>query len=160
MTAAPATFPDIRATDYHSFVAGWRAIKEHLGLSDSELDDLAGLASGHTGKCLGPSRERGIGAVALDGFLNGLPIDLKFVVNPEKLARFQAGGIRKRAETHVRLSHPRISKDAVRRIMGELGRKSMASLFADGRQAWISSKGGRSRAQSLSPKRRQAIARK
>src|SRR5262249_31071670 len=153
----PTRFPEIRAVDYDTFAAGFRRVKEHFGLSDNELDSLAGLADGHSGKLLGPSRERGFGASTLDAFLAALPVDLVFVISPSKLARFRAGEPKKRRSSHVR-DNSRVSRDAVHRVMSELGRKRMAALRASGLLLTFAGIGGLSRAAKLSPEKRKAIA--
>ena len=51
------------ATCYDSLVAALRKRKSELGPADVIVDELAGLAAGHTGKILGgkrvPARRRG-----------------------------------------------------------------------------------------------------
>jgi hypothetical protein len=129
-----AAFPDIRASNYAEFVAGLRRVKEHIGLSDSELDEVAFLPSGHAGKLLGPSRERGLGALSLDKLMEALPFDVVFVVNPEKLARLQERGYKKRGEAHVRNSH-RIGKSQIAKVrpivLQEAARKAANARWAD-----------------------------
>jgi hypothetical protein len=143
-------------TDYQSFVALLRARKEVLGLSDLALDELAGLTSGHVGKLLGPSQVRGIGPLTFGILLDALGLSGTLYVDPAKVASL--GKIEQRKASHVRSEH-RVGKTAIRRVMRELGRKSM-SMLTDGQRALLASKGERSCAAKLSPAKRKAIARK
>ena len=96
--------------------------------------------------------------MVFEAYLMALAIDLVVVENPEKLRRMRPL-YKQRSEMHVRTNH-KIGNHVLSRAMSELGRKRQDDLRASGLQAYFSSIGGRSRAQSLSPSRRKAIARK
>jgi hypothetical protein len=135
----PAEIPDamtdapIRIACYDDLVAAFRARKVELGLSDAALDERACLTSGHAGKLLGPSRERGIGAAVLTPLLDALGVDLIMVPNPEKLAL--AGDVEQRKASHVRTVHPRIGQEQIRRcrplVLAEAARRAANARWAD-----------------------------
>jgi hypothetical protein len=116
-------------TDYASFVALLRARKVELGLSDLVLDELAGLAGGHSGKVLGPSQVRGIGPVAFDALLRALGLSGTLYADPAKAI----GPADRRQAKGVRNKH-RVGKEAIRRarpvVMQELARKGGAARWA------------------------------
>lgn len=116
---------------YNDLVAALRARQAALGLSDVTLDAVAGLASGHSNKCLGPSRERGIGATTLECYLIALAIDLVMVENAEKLAQMRPH-YEKRSESRVRSTHP-IGDRVLSRAMSKLAKARWAKPQADAR---------------------------
>ena len=122
---------NITIKNYNDLVAAFRARKEQLGLSDSNLDDAAGLTPGHTNKVLGPSRERGIGSVVLEAYLMALAIDLVMVASAEKLAVMQPH-YDQRKETRVRTNHA-IGDRVLSRAMSKLAKQLAAKMTAEQR---------------------------
>lgn len=137
MTTAPFT-AEIR--NYADLIEAMCARKAELGLSDAHLDELSGLAKGHSGKVLSPSWTRGIGPVTLGRLLGTLSMKFVAVVDDHEFAQMQAH-YQKRVEVYVR---PRYSKRVAidRRIMQELGRA-----------------GGHARMFTMTPEERSAVSR-
>jgi hypothetical protein len=109
---------------YGDLVLALKARQHALGLSDATLDHVAGLTPGHTNKCLGPSRERGLGASTLEAYLIALAIDLVMVENPEKLAAMRQH-YEQRSESRVRANH-RIGDQVLSRAMTKLAKRRWA----------------------------------
>jgi len=103
-----------RVRSYDGLIEAFRARKDALGLSDAALDARAFLTPGHTGKLLGRSRERGIGAATLEALMDALGVSFIMVADPEKLA---AGGELERGmRSHARTNHPRVGKSAIKLV--------------------------------------------
>src|SRR5262252_1943390 len=136
--------PQIRIASYNDLVEAFRVRKVELGLSDAALDERAGLTSGHSGKLLGPSRERGIGAAVFNPLLDALGVDLIMVPNPAKLA---GRDLEVRDARHVRTDHPRIGQEQIRRcrpvVLEEAARKAVNARWGrstpEQRQAVVAS---------------------
>jgi hypothetical protein len=65
-------FPGFIIRDHAEIADGLRALQDFRGLSNEELEHLAGLARGHVDKCLGPSRQKSIGKATLNYLLSAL----------------------------------------------------------------------------------------
>jgi hypothetical protein len=113
---------------YNDLISALRARKDALGLADAVLDEVAGLTPGHTNKCLGPSRERGIGAATLEAYLMALAIDLHMVENAEKLARMLPH-YETRSASRVRTNH-HIGDRVLSRAMTKLAKGRWAKVPA------------------------------
>jgi hypothetical protein len=135
-----------RISCYNDLVEAFRRRKVELGLSDAVLDEVAGLASGHVGKVLGPNRERGIGASTFEALTMALAVDFLMIENKAKLAEMRPH-YEARKETHVRSRACKPSKTAMAQAKIEILRE-------------FGSRGGNARARYLSAERRSAIARK
>ncbi len=90
------------AIDHDELVAVLRQRKADLQLSDAMVDELAGLASGHTGKLLGPAPVKTLGHVSLSALLSVLALRLVVVEDPEQAARIGKRWQRKAAH----MAHP------------------------------------------------------
>jgi hypothetical protein len=87
--------------EYRALLVALRARAEELQLSRLAIDYLGGLASGHSGKILGPKEGRRIGAVSLGKLCKALAIKLIIVDDPIQRAR-NAKQVFPRDETCVR----------------------------------------------------------
>jgi hypothetical protein len=120
------------AVDHDGLVAVLRARKDALQLSDKFVDQLAGLADGHTGKILGRTPVRTLGSASLTGLLGALGVKLIVVEDAEQSARI---GRRweKRTATHAGRPHPRVGKEAYKAamplVMSEWSRKANAARW-------------------------------
>lgn len=118
-----------------------RARQNALELSDATVDDIAGLATGHTNKALGPSREKSPNLFTLMSIVGALGLGVQLVEDPASLVGRR--WVRRKKNGVV---DSRISKLALRRaapvVMAEAGRK-----------------GGTIRWKGVSPADRQQIAR-
>ena len=75
---------------YDDLVAALIAQKNALGLSNSVLEHICGLATGHADKVLGRARSKSIGKWLLGVLLEGLALELVPRVNPDALKRSSA----------------------------------------------------------------------
>jgi len=79
-TAAGRAWAEMRVRTLEELILAFRARREELGLSQLELDDLAGLQDGYTGKIeAGPVRGRSFGEVSLPLILDALGVRLVLV---------------------------------------------------------------------------------
>jgi hypothetical protein len=96
-----------------------------IGLSVASLDQLSGLAVGHSTKTLGPARIKSPTARTLFRLLDSLALSVVLLVDPSKADRVQAQW-RPRHEAKVRVRRP--SQLALQRsrpiIVAELTRKA------------------------------------
>lgn len=156
MSTANADQPIARIACYNDLVAALRIRKEQLGLSDAMLDEVAGLASGHTGKILGPSRDRGIGSATLETLMMALAFDFIMVNSPTKLAEMRRH-YQPRHQSRVR-NNQRVGKEALSRVMRELGNMRASQMLASGLLASFASAGGKARQTKLSKQQRRKLA--
>jgi hypothetical protein len=104
-------------TDYDSFVELLRARKAELGLSNDVMDDLAGLARGHSDKLVGPSQTKGIGPVTFGLVLDVLGLSGTLYVDPAKAAKLEERWRRdQRMESRARNNKP-VNPTMVRRAL-------------------------------------------
>jgi hypothetical protein len=75
------------AHDHDELVAVLRQRKAALALSDAIVDELAGLATGHTGKLLGPAPVKTLGRISLSALLVVLALKLIVIEDPDQVAR-------------------------------------------------------------------------
>ncbi len=80
--------PDIIA-DYDQLIAAFRARVDTLQLSQALIDDLAGWASGYSGKLFGPSQTKRLGLGNLFILLETLGLGLALVENPAALRKME-----------------------------------------------------------------------
>src|SRR6266436_337272 len=69
--------------DANAVIQALRDRKEELQLSDAVVDELAGLASGHCGKALGPTREKTPTLFTLMSLIGALGLAIQFVPDPD-----------------------------------------------------------------------------
>lgn len=130
-------------TDYGSLHAALRARAEELRISRADLDDLAGLATGHVSKILAPRFSKVLGPTSFGLILQSLGLRLRVEVDPEQSAKLASRWGRRNEKYVVR---DRASPSD--QIVIKLSRAKMRKL---------ASLGGKARAAALSPaKRRQA----
>jgi hypothetical protein len=80
-------------SSYDDLVSAFRERVDGLNISRRELDHLAGIAAGHSGKLLGERQVKRFGAVTLGPVLGALGLKLILIEDPEQTVK-----IRKRAE--------------------------------------------------------------
>jgi hypothetical protein len=117
------------AVDHDELVAVLRQRKAALQLSDALCDELAGMASGHTGKILGPAPVKRIGGVTLGPLLGALGLKLLVVVDVGAAKRM-ASRWQRRNETTV---HPAMLtiRQARPVILSRAARKAAHARWAD-----------------------------
>jgi hypothetical protein len=117
-------------------IAIWRAHKSRIGLSDRDFDDLSNVASGHTGKVLGPTKSKNFGPKMFAALNWTLAIKWVAVVDLEH-AEFMAAqwADRQRDASNVRMEPNRVSKQLIERakpyVLRELGEKLASALGDD-----------------------------
>jgi hypothetical protein len=124
MTAQPAISVDFH--NYPEMVAAFRAIKDHIAISNAHLDVLCSFGDGHVDKLLGPSSVRGFARDTLDAMLWGLCIKGTFTIDMDRVHEMQALW-EKRCAANTRSKPSRISKAIVERarpiVLSELAKK-------------------------------------
>src|SRR5688572_20147770 len=92
--------------DYSDLHAALRHRANEMGLSRESLDDLAGLAKGHTAMILGPRPSKRLGWVSTGPVLGALGVALAVIADPEAVARIErrleSGLLTRRDEKFVR----------------------------------------------------------
>ena len=78
------------ATDYQSLIDVLRARAEELQITRLEIDELAGLAPGYSGKTLGPAQKRHLDRYSTWRTLEALGLKMLLVDDPEKRAMAEA----------------------------------------------------------------------
>jgi hypothetical protein len=101
------------------------ARRVQIGLALADLDQLAGLALGHSSKCLSPARLKRPSTRTLYALLDVLALSVVLVVDGTKAARISPSW-RPRDETHVRdrALSPRALERARPAVLAELARKA------------------------------------
>lgn len=123
----------IRSLD--DLLDAFRARKDELRLSNETVDRLAGIASGHCDKTLGPSQKRKLTRLTFDLFLDVLALEIHVVPNldaarvMEKRWEGRIGNYRAKDYRHVpnRIGK-RIIEQAKPLLMAELGKLGAQKL--------------------------------
>jgi hypothetical protein len=77
-------------SSYDELIAAIRDRVDEMDISRHELDFLAGLATGHSGKLLGPKRVKAFGKVTLGPTLGAIGCKLLLVEDAEQTAKIRA----------------------------------------------------------------------
>lgn len=134
---------------YDELIDALRTRKDALGLSNNDLDALAGTPAGYAGKIFGAARVRALGPLSFDCFLGALGLRFTLIEDEEQTARIrERSGNPKRILQGVKYNHKRNRslKDSLRRLAVRNGRKG-GRMQSEGRM------------KKLTPKQRQEIAR-
>jgi hypothetical protein len=92
----------------------FRILKNHWELTNSFCDEVGGLTSGHTDKCLGPTEEKRLGYDTFALFTELFAVEFVPRLNPEAVARMNdVWEKRRRLLEHS--GNPKISKKLVER---------------------------------------------
>lgn len=134
----------VRSQD--DLIEAFRAIKDHLGLSNAWCDDIGGFTRGQTDKVLGPTRAKGLSPMLLETFCSLFAVRLEMVVDLDQ-AKVMEARWEGRDSSNVRLESGRVSKKLLERAKPHVLKDCGAA-------------GGKARAIVLSPKQRSDIARK
>lgn len=152
MTDVPSLYGS--AADPVELVEVLRRRKQELQITDQELDRIAGLTSGHSGKLLGAARVKRFGELSLFLMLGALGLRLAVVIDENASRKFSG-----QAEQSVQSSRMLARATKGRYSVGPLSRKVIhRALVTAGRKA--ARLGGIARAARLSPARRVQIARR
>jgi hypothetical protein len=89
---APSAAVARMISSYDDLISAFRERVDGLNISREELDRVAGLAKGHSGKLLGRKQVKRFGSVTLGPMLGAIGCKLILVEDPEQTAK-----IRKRA---------------------------------------------------------------
>ncbi len=112
--------------DYPSMVQALRAIKDHISISNDDLDALCQFGSGHTDKLLGPTSVRGFARLSLDAMFWALAIKGTFTIDLNRAKDMQPHW-EKRCAANTRIKPSRISKaiieSAKHAVLSEMSRK-------------------------------------
>jgi len=115
------------ATCCSELVDAFQAHRQKIGLSNEAIEHLVPLSAGHCDKVLGPSRERGLSGVTLDGMLSVMGLKLLVAIDPAGVARMAPrwANMGHRDVKQVRASTSRISRALARtrsRVLSEAAR--------------------------------------
>jgi len=95
--------------DYGDLLELLRQRQAELSVSCLTIDEIAGLAAGHSSKLLAGSKRCGV--VVYWPLLTALGLRCVIEVDPDAVARL-AHRWHRRAENHVRYKRPRVAQDA------------------------------------------------
>lgn len=131
---AAAEWQPVRVRNLNELLDALRARQRHLGRTDAQIEHDACMVAGHLNKVLGPSREKGLGALTLDKLMNeGLAFDLMVVGNADKEARLvSVTPARESWDNH------RVSKKAMERVRPAVLRQN-ALLGVEARASMLTS---------------------
>lgn len=124
MSQAPA-LPVFRT--YAGMAAAFRAMKDHIGLSNEDLERLCGFCAGHSDKMLGPSSTKTIGRLSFDTLCTALAIEFVPRIDIEAARRMESRWEkRNRSQIRVDAKPPSIdilerAKPVIFRINGVRG---------------------------------------
>lgn len=122
-----------RATDYNSLIDAIRLRKDELGISNADLEELAGLSPNHVDKVLGPSHSKGLSGMVISVLMDALAFDFIIEPNKKKEERIRKR-FKQRAATKVR-GQRRLMKDhRLSLAMSEAGKKG-GTAYASSRSA-------------------------
>jgi hypothetical protein len=120
----PAVTVDFR--NYPEMVQALRAIKDHIAISNADLDALCNFGDGHVDKLLGPSSVRGFARDSLDAMLWALCIKGTFTIDMERVHEMEQHWER-RCAANTRSRPNRISKAIIERakpiVLSEMSKK-------------------------------------
>lgn len=109
-----------------ALVDAFRARKDDLGLSDAVMDELGGLASGHSSKIL--TQTKGFGSVTLDILLKVLCLRLVVVEDMDQLRRMESRYDR-REDIRIQVNANRLASTLLKRakphILREMSMKGV-----------------------------------
>jgi hypothetical protein len=111
---------------YDDLIEALRARKDALGISNNELDAIAGTPAGYAGKIFGAARVRALGPQSFEYFLGALGLRFQLVEDAEATARIRArleNGPRLMKGVHQNGRRNRTLKDSLRRMAIRYGRK-------------------------------------
>jgi hypothetical protein len=138
--------------DYDSLHRAVRTRVEELGVSRSSIDAASGLQDGYASKILSPIPIKGLGRQSLGPMLQALGLALEVVVIEEQPRIVESGT--KTASHDRRAKRASIGAANMPEVRA-MGRKALRLMLRDNAK-----KGARARTRSLTPERRQQIARK
>jgi hypothetical protein len=84
-------------SNYEALVDAIDARRKELALSHADLDRIAGVAAGYTGKVLGPSRTKKIGWLSTFDYLGALGLKIVLVADDEMAKRHAKRGLPRQA---------------------------------------------------------------
>ena len=120
-----AEFPTLVVRNYSELVDALVAVKNYLQISNSALEEVAGMTAGAVDKYLGPTRSKGLGPLSLDLLLGGLAIRLR--VEPDLAQARKLERVWENRDQRAVRQPARISKALLERarpiILSELARK-------------------------------------
>lgn len=111
----------------------FRMMQQRLGLTNSFIDDVGGLTSGHTDKILGPSESKRWGPTTFDLFCEMFAIEFRVYVDTAALARMEAVWEKRVRAPEWSHTH-RVSKKLIEKakpiIFSEMGKLSAPARMA------------------------------
>ena len=128
-----AEFPSIVIRSFGDLADAFRAIQNHLQISNSTLEDCAGMCPGFVDKVLGRTRTKRLSEVSFNLLIGALGIEL--VVRPDLAAAAKmATRWTRRDQRQCRTTQP-LSAELLQRAAAELGRRGAAAVAKTRRRA-------------------------
>jgi hypothetical protein len=114
-------FPELVIRSFSDLADAFRAIQNHLQISNSTIEHIAGACPGFVDKYIGRSRSKKLSEVSFNLLIGALGLELVVRPDPEALRRVKARYSR-RNEKQVRDCQP-VSQELISRVARELGRR-------------------------------------
>jgi hypothetical protein len=133
--------------DYDGMAAQLRSWVEERGISYAVLDELAGLAKGHSGKLLGEAQVKHFSSFSLLAVMASLGLKCRFEEDPEMVEQMRPHWEQCDAAQRRTLRKARLGKVTIGRVFPVIARE-------------MQKRGSEARNARLSPARRSEIARK
>jgi hypothetical protein len=120
----------VAASDYDGLIEALRARKSDLQLTDTALEELAGLTAGHVGKLLGDLRAKILGPVTLPLILQALAVKIVLVHDAEAAAKMEQRWERRERPAVNTNRLARLGQTTLRRVfpvvLSEQGKRAAA----------------------------------
>jgi general stress protein YciG len=133
--------------DYDGLVGQLRSWVEARGISYALLDELAGLAKGHSGKLLGDAQVRQFSSFSLLAVMATLGLKCRFEEDPEMVEQMRPHWVQCDSAQRRTCRQARIGKTTMARVFPIVSKE-------------IARRGGEARKAKLTPAQRSEIARK
>lgn len=145
---------------HQDFVEVFRLMQDQLGLTNSFIDDVGGLVSGHTDKILGPSQTRNWGPTTFDLFCEIFAIEFRAHIDLDAAKRM--ADLWEKRRRPAALSHTnRISKKLlekakplVAQAMGRAGAAKKMTMLSAEHRSKVARKAAKSRWRKYQRQRR------
>ncbi len=114
-------FPELVIRSFADLADAFRAIQNHLQISNSTLEDISGMSAGWVDRLLGRTRTKRLSETSFNLLMGALAIEL--VVRPDfPQAQRMAGRWERRDQRQIRTCQP-LSAELLARAAAELGRR-------------------------------------
>lgn len=155
---------------YDQIIEALRARQNELGLRYAFMDEWSGRAQGYWTHVLGPSRRKALSLSALSDLAAMFGFQVHFVLDMDAVRKMEAHWEKRQGNfrsKQYRFTAAQLSKDVVKRArplvfkgFGQIGGNVRANVLSPKHVEAIARKGGRARARKMTKKQRRESARK